>query len=245
MEGGQPLKHTCTNRPCGLTTSPPLRASTCSPQNRRKPVVWITIDRPMDADATSHGRRTVKCQRTLRFTSLSVPIAEGTHPIPSRTRKLSPSAPMVLPPERWESRSVPTSSRKPASKTEAGFRVSKRREQDKTAQENRKAGKGWGSLGLSWGRLVWENRVPAASRCQLLQGAGREAARRSWIQVRDCFIPILTRPRFSACTERFGDYFEPGRSFWNDPALTGVSPRRDTSERGEIFEEQPQPEDGK
>ena len=34
-------------------------------------------------------------------------IAKGPHPIPSRTRKLSPSAPMVLCLKTWESRSLP------------------------------------------------------------------------------------------------------------------------------------------
>ena len=33
--------------------------------------------------------------------------AKGPHPFPSRTRKLSPSAPMLLGPEPWESRPVP------------------------------------------------------------------------------------------------------------------------------------------
>jgi hypothetical protein len=36
-----------------------------------------------------------------------VAIARGKHPFPSRTRKLSPSAPMVLPNIGWESRSLP------------------------------------------------------------------------------------------------------------------------------------------
>ena len=35
----------------------------------------------------------------------SVVMAEGVHPIPFRTRKLSPPAPMVLPRRGWESRS--------------------------------------------------------------------------------------------------------------------------------------------
>ena len=34
-------------------------------------------------------------------------IAKGPHPIPFRTRKLSPSAPMVLCLKTWESRSLP------------------------------------------------------------------------------------------------------------------------------------------
>ena len=34
-------------------------------------------------------------------------IAKGPHPIPSRTRKLSPSAPMVLCLKIWESRTLP------------------------------------------------------------------------------------------------------------------------------------------
>ena len=34
-------------------------------------------------------------------------IAKGPHPIPSRTRKLSPPAPMVLCLKTWESRSLP------------------------------------------------------------------------------------------------------------------------------------------
>jgi hypothetical protein len=33
--------------------------------------------------------------------------AEGQHPFPFRIRQLSPPAPMVLPPEGWESRSLP------------------------------------------------------------------------------------------------------------------------------------------
>ena len=36
----------------------------------------------------------------------SVAMAEGVHPIPFRTRKLSPPAPMVLPRRGWESRSL-------------------------------------------------------------------------------------------------------------------------------------------
>ena len=36
-----------------------------------------------------------------------VVLARGSHPVPSRTRKLSPSAPMVLRHQSWESRSPP------------------------------------------------------------------------------------------------------------------------------------------
>ena len=34
-------------------------------------------------------------------------IAKGQYPIPFRTRKSSPSAPMVLCPKTWESRTLP------------------------------------------------------------------------------------------------------------------------------------------
>ena len=42
----------------------------------------------------------------VRFAGLVV-IARGLHPIPSRTRPLNPSAPMVLCPKAWKSRTPP------------------------------------------------------------------------------------------------------------------------------------------
>jgi hypothetical protein len=45
------------------------------------------------------GERRVACLATLRNTPRQVPLvvgAEGAHPVPSRTRQLSPPAPMVL-----------------------------------------------------------------------------------------------------------------------------------------------------
>ncbi len=43
----------------------------------------------------------------MRWRSLLVAMARGTHLYPFRTEKLSPSAPMVLPLRGWESRSLP------------------------------------------------------------------------------------------------------------------------------------------
>ena len=48
---------------------------------------------------------TYRSKNTIRL--CLVIIAKGPHPIPSRTRKLSPSAPMVLCLKIWKSRTLP------------------------------------------------------------------------------------------------------------------------------------------
>ena len=48
---------------------------------------------------TCLNKNNIKCRLVI--------IAKGPHPIPSRTRKLSPSAPMVLCLKIWESRTLP------------------------------------------------------------------------------------------------------------------------------------------
>ena len=67
----------------------------------------------MTADSFARKSPALDISSALRFAHgpglviFPVAIAEGPHPIPSRTRKLSPLAPMVLHIFVWESRSLP------------------------------------------------------------------------------------------------------------------------------------------
>ena len=56
----------------------------------------------------TNPRHTSRCMRSVQEPMQGlVAIARGKHPIPSRTRPLSPAAPMVLRLKTWESRSPP------------------------------------------------------------------------------------------------------------------------------------------
>ena len=65
----------------------------------------ILITPTKSAKKTNNQLFTYYFKNTIRL--CLVIIAKGPHPIPSRTRKLSPSAPMVLCLKIWKSRTLP------------------------------------------------------------------------------------------------------------------------------------------
>ena len=72
----------------------------------------------LDFDGQEFSKRSSRAPGSgfVRLNDLVV-IARGTHPIPSRTRPLSPSAPIVLCLKAWESRTLPglSNARRPES----------------------------------------------------------------------------------------------------------------------------------
>ena len=85
VEVGRPMKLTGTNNPIGLIVSQ---------QNS------FDFSRPWA------GTDNVFSQSSIRLVDL-VAMSEVPHPIPFRTRSLSPPEPMVLRLKAWESRSLP------------------------------------------------------------------------------------------------------------------------------------------
>src|ERR671928_777369 len=82
MEAPQGVELTGTNRPSGLTHT---SFEGCVKQE----MFAFTVRFP------GHGRE-LTTPRTPGLIGVSVVMAKGKHPVPFRTRKLSPSAPMVL-----------------------------------------------------------------------------------------------------------------------------------------------------
>jgi hypothetical protein len=124
VEALKGVELTDTNRPCGLTTKyssigwvlvdprigevivrwPTYRYTDCG---------WSRLDRMLGCKAALKKTliqlsRKSRCSDNRRRNQFSVAIAEVKHPFPSRTRQLSPPAPMVLCPKAArESRTRP------------------------------------------------------------------------------------------------------------------------------------------
>jgi hypothetical protein len=85
VEAQQCVELTSTNWPCGLTILFFILPTQVGRREKRKNMVRVEFE--------NNPAKTERFE--YRF---PVAMAEGQHPIPSRTRQLSPPAPMVL---RW------------------------------------------------------------------------------------------------------------------------------------------------
>jgi hypothetical protein len=100
VQGGQPSQPSRTNRPGGL-------------------IHFFVRERPLPRPGGAPHRTIPHFLRHIQPRA-PVALARGSHPVPSRTRKLSPSAPMVLRLRPWESRSPPAPPRTPRPPSPAG-----------------------------------------------------------------------------------------------------------------------------
>ena len=100
MQAPQGVKSTGTNRPSDLNTTP----TQPTPGVARVPVQFPnnkqhnTSTTQQHKETADHGTHKPHPPTTTGDgdTNVSVVMAKGKHPVPSRTRKLSPPAPMVL-----------------------------------------------------------------------------------------------------------------------------------------------------
>ena len=104
VEAQQCVELTVTNSPFGLTIKFYCRHRVAAAVLWVGPSIFISRKwTRMDANVCGGFARAGRIQN--RFWVI---VARGSHPFPSRTRKLSPSAPMVLhAPSVWESRTLP------------------------------------------------------------------------------------------------------------------------------------------